>query len=124
MAQFRYFNINPMGVEENDCVCRAISLATKNDYGFVYYLLYSNAIENGCDRLTKMCYRQILENKFDLRANNGNGRTVGEIADTYKNNRVIMRLQGHLTSSCYGTVYDLWNCLDKVVDEFWVIDYE
>lgn len=101
---------------------RAISLATGEDYGYIYYLLYDNAETNSCDMLNKGCYRQILEEHFGLKPRYGRGRTVDEIAKKYRDNRVIMRTQGHLTSSVNGDCFDIWDCRSDVVDLFWVVE--
>lgn len=119
---FVYYNINPLGKTENDCVCRAISLGTDSDYGFIYYLLYNNSEQNECDMLVKGCYRQILEDKFYLKPRKAYGRTVGEIAKRFRCSKVIIRINGHLTCSVNGNVWDLWDCSDEQADEYWVVE--
>lgn len=122
MANFEFFNITPIGEnDEENCVNRAIALATNTDYYFVYYLLYSNSLKNGCERITKSCYRKILENRFKLIPQNGNGKMVCQIADKYPNNCIIMRLSGHLTTSIYSTIFDTFDTRDLIVDEFWLV---
>ena len=32
MARYKFLNINPLGKKEQDCVCRAISLALNENY--------------------------------------------------------------------------------------------
>nr|DAE44632.1 MAG TPA: endopeptidase [Caudoviricetes sp.] len=32
MSKFKFMNVNPLGLIEQDCVCRAISLALDVDY--------------------------------------------------------------------------------------------
>lgn len=122
MARFKYWNVNPYGIKENDCVTRAISFALNEDYHYIGFLLYQNAEKYGCDRLTKVCYRQVLEDKFGLKPQRGHGRTVEEIADIYPYDKVIMRVSGHMTMSDSGIVFDIFPPLDMVVDEYWVVD--
>lgn len=119
---FIYYNRNPSGDKIEDCVNRAISLATDTDYWFIYYLLYDNSESRSCDMLTKGCYRQILEDYFGLTPQYGRGRTVDEIAQMYKNDRVIMRTKGHAVASINGDIYDLFDCRDYIVDEYWVVE--
>lgn len=121
MSAFVYYNNNPFGHTEPDCVTRAMSLALNKDYRYIRRELYRNAKKNGCDRLTKICYRQILEDKFGLQQRYGQDQTVGHIADLYPYHNVIMRVTGHLTCSSKGTIYDLFDCRDEIVDEYWVI---
>ena len=118
---FSYCNVNPENERTNDCVCRAISLATDNDYYYIQYLLHNNAYSNRCDMLTKVCYRNLLEDLFELEPRYGNGRTVVEVARRYPDNKVIMRIDSHLTCSCYGVVKDIWDCSHELVDEYWVV---
>lgn len=118
---FVYYNINPQGIKEEDCVCRAISLALGKDYNFVEYLLESNALHNNCDMLVKNCYRQMLEDKYGLEAQNGDFKTVKEIASKLHNKIVLFRLNGHLTVAINGDIYDIWNCENEKVDEFWIV---
>lgn len=120
---YKYYNINPMGKTENDCVNRAISLALNCDYAFIYYLLYDNSIEGECDMLTKGCYRHILEEYFGLRPQKARGQTVAEIGQKHRNHNVIIRIDGHLTctKAPTGEVWDIWDCSNEVADEYWVV---
>lgn len=116
---FIYYNNNPNGIEEEDCVCRAISLALNKDYAYIDYLLESNAILNHCNKLNKLCYCNILENKFGLKSKNGNGLTVNQISKLH-NKSLIIRIDGHLTCSKNGNIYDIWNCCNEIVDTYWI----
>lgn len=116
---YKYLNINPKLKEENDCVCRAISLATGKDYYFIEYLLYNNATENDCDMLTKKCYKNVLE-YLDFKEYKATGQKVIDIANEYPYDIVIIRIDGHLTASIYGTIYDIWDCQYKHADMFWI----
>ena len=120
---YTYYNLNPLGSDvENDCVCRAISFALNQNYYEIEDLLYKNSQKCDCEALTKSCYRNLLEKHFGLFARRGYGRTVQQIANTFPNNRVIMRLNGHLTASDFGgIVKDIFDCSNEIVDEFWVV---
>ena len=84
-----------------------------------YYSTDSNY--NSCDAIVKSCYRYLLENNFGLKSHYGRGKTVAEIAHRYPHNNVIMRVYAHLTSSVCGNVYDLFDCTEEIVDEYWVV---
>lgn len=116
-----YYNRNPQNSIENDCVCRAISLALDINYYDVDYLLNKNSYNNSCDKLVKSCYRSLLENEFNLIGYLGHGKTVQQIAKRFKNKKVIMRIYAHLTCSLYGTVYDIFDCTNEKVDEYWIV---
>ena len=121
MARFQYYNLNPRGIKEDDCVTRAMALALKEDYHYIGYLLYKNAENNYCDRLTKKCYRQLLERKFGLQPRYGKGQSVGDVADMYPNSTIIARIAGHVTCIKNNCVYDLWDCRSDICDEYWVV---
>ena len=121
MARFIYYNRNPQNKHKSDCVCRAISTAMDMDYYDVEDLLYKNSKYNSCDKLTKSCYRSLLENNFGLQSKYGRGKTVQEIASMYPHNRVIMRIYGHLTTSVNGESLDTFDCTQEIVDEYWVV---
>lgn len=122
MNDFSYYNINPNKSEEQDCVCRAISLATKLDYNAVDKLLGLVAHCYDCDKLCLCCYHHLLEDIFNFPVRYcENVETVGEVAKKYPNNILLIRIQGHLSSSLYGVVYDIWDCTHKLVDCYWIV---
>lgn len=122
MSDFRYYNINPNMVEENDCVCRAISRALNLPYYVVENLLDLSAKHNGCDCITLSCYRHLLEGIFELPVRFcEEGETVSDIANAYPHNVVLIRIEGHLSVSLYSVVNDLWDCRDKQVTCYWVV---
>lgn len=119
---FVYHNENPYRMEENDCVCRAISKATDMDYFIIQQLLEMSAEVNNCDTLCVCCYHYLLENVFGLSVKYcDHWERVGDIARQYPNNKVLIRIDGHLTTSDNGIVYDIWDCTQSVVDCYWVI---
>ena len=63
---FKYHNENPYRIEEEDCVCRAISKGLDLDYEVVNKLLEMSAEHNECDKLCVCCYHFLLEDVFRL----------------------------------------------------------
>lgn len=124
MASFRYHNENPFKIEEEDCVCRAISCAMGNlEYQTVKELLKLSAEHNNCDTLCVCCYHHLLEDVFNLPVRYPqNWERVEEISDMYPNNNLIIRVEGHLTCSLKGSIiYDLWDCRKRLVDCYWIV---
>ena len=122
MSDYTYYNLNPNREEREDCVIRAIGLGSGLQYYTVENLLYLIADKCECEMLNVECYRTLLEDIFEYKVFYCNhGETVGDIAKKYNNNIVIIRIQGHLTSSVYGHIFDIWDCSDKIVDRFWVV---
>ena len=63
MADYTYFNINPYGIEEEDCVCRAITAATGVEYYVIDNLrwwLNRMSVTNFASVATTFCWRKYL----------------------------------------------------------------
>lgn len=119
---YRYFNRNPHLTEEEDCVCRAISTALGIRYNAANNLLSIAAAENDCEKLCVCCYHHLLEDILCLNWRDcGYSQTVGEIAESFPHHKILLRIDGHLTCSIYGTVLDIWDCTDEMVDCFWIV---
>ena len=122
MHRYKYYNRNPDRRHLKDCVCRAISTATGLAYDAVENLLRITASEYDCDKLCVCCYENLLSDilcyhcvycKFN--------KSVEEVAAEYPNNRLIIRVDAHLTSSINGVILDIWDCSDELVDCFWIV---
>lgn len=98
-------------------------MATGLPYYEVRELLEQNAVCNDCDELVVTCYEYLLEDYFGYKRHECDYRyTVQEIADMYADSIVLMRIDGHLTTSDYGIVVDIFDCTSELVDCFWVVD--
>lgn len=122
MSNYRYYNRNPMNLKMKDCVCKAISTATGLHYEAVDNLLELTAQEYECDKLCVCCYQYLLSDtlcypKVDCEFQ----QTVAEVSRRYPRNKLIIRVDAHLTASMYGVILDLWDCSDELVDCFWIV---
>lgn len=122
MIDYKFYNANPLGAIEQDCVCRAISTATKIPYNVIEQKLIDVGSLFECEELCVCCYKFLLENVFGMQQKFGNGKSVKEISKDFCNNRVLIRIDGHLTCSIYGTVYDIWDCSSEKADIFWIVE--
>lgn len=121
MNNFMYYNRNDGGVEEPDCVARAISLGTGVKYNVAWNLLNIVSDNCGCDALNVDCYSYLLEKVFCMPVRYcDRGETVGDIAKMYPYNVVIIRIDGHLTCSYYGVPNDIWDCSNMLADRYWI----
>lgn len=105
-----------------DCVCRAISTATGLQYAAADALLDLTANSYDCEKLCVCCYNNLLEDvlqypRFDCNFT----KTVEDVAAEYPKNKLIIRVDAHLTSALYGTVLDIWDCSKELVDCFWIV---
>lgn len=122
ISAYKYYNRNPDGKLLEDCVCRAISTATGLNYEAVNNLLELTADCYECDKLCVCCYHNLLEDILGYeRIDCELGETVQEIAQQHPCDKILIRIEGHLTSAIKGTVLDIWDCSDKRVDCFWVV---
>ena len=122
MTRFKYYNRNPNRLHLKDCVCRAISTATGLCYEAVDNLLDLVSTENDCEKLCVCCYNYLLEDTLCYHREDCNFKqTVEDIAINYPRNKVIIRVKEHLTCAIYGTVLDIWDCSNELVDCFWIV---
>lgn len=121
-SRYKYYNRNPWQEETEDCVCRAISTATGLNYEAINNLLELTAYNFGCDKLCVCCYNNLLEKVLCYqKISCTNGETVEDIAREFPQDKMIIRIEGHLTSSIKGTILDIWDCGLKKVDCFWIV---
>ena len=122
MRRFKYYNHNPDNVRTKDCVCRAISTATGLFYEAVNNLLEITADRFECEELCVCCYRRLLEDVLCYPCTECDfTKTVKDIAAEFPRNKVIIRVDAHLTASVYGTILDIWDCSDELVDCYWIV---
>lgn len=123
MFRYRYYNRRPDGAEIEDCVCRAISTATGLKYEAVEKLLALTSCNYDCDKLSVDCYHNLLDGTLCYKQRTcKHNETVGELSERYRDKRLIIRINGHLTCSLYGTIVDIWDCTSKTADVFWIVE--
>lgn len=118
---FRYYNTNPNGYHIPDCVIRAIMLGLNLQYYDVVEMLQRNGENFQCDCLNKQCYEKLLD--FDFKIPHfvpTTQKTVQEVAEDFKEDILIIRIEGHLTTAIRGEVFDIWDCSQEVVTDFWI----
>ena len=119
---WRYYNRNPEKKEEEDCVCRAISTALGITYRAAQGLIAMAADAKECEPLCVCCYHHLLEDGFGLKPKYSRYRdTVEDIARMYKDRKVIVRVDGHLTCAIFGEILDIWDCSNELVDCYWLV---
>lgn len=122
MHRYKYYNRNPQRLHVKDCVCKAISTATGLSYEAVDNLLKLTASEYDCEKLCVCCYHNLLDDVLCYhRVDCDFDKTVEEVAALYPRNRLIIRIEAHLTSAINGVVLDIWDCTKEFVDCFWIV---
>ena len=86
-------------------------------------LLELTSKEYKCDKLCICCYDNLLEDilcykRYDVNYKN----TVSDIAFKYPRDKVLIRVNAHLTCSIRGTILDIWDCSEELVDCYWIVN--
>lgn len=121
MARFVYFNQNPDGNRESDCVTRAISFATGSDYKNIRKKLFHTAKLLDCEKLCPTCYEFLIEQVLKGRPVNCDGMTVEDFAEFNPRGVYLVRMQGHISTIVDGCVYDIWDCRDCLLTNAWSV---
>ncbi len=122
MTNYTYYNRNPDGDRENDCVTRAISLATGISYPEIRKKLFHVSKLYNCPKLTLCCYRHLLDDVFKLQRVNCEGFTVGEFATRYPCGVYLVRMDGHISTIISGDIIDIFDCSDMLLTDAWKVE--
>lgn len=123
MARYEFLNINPLGKKEEDCVCRAISLALNEDYNIIKEKLELIGDLFDCEMLCVCCYKFLLDNVYNLeRIEAFEGKTIREFIYYHPIGTYIIRIEGHCTCIIDSVCYDLWDCLDEKISLIWKVE--
>jgi len=116
---FKYLNLNPLSLKEEDCVTRAISLASGYSYAEIQDKLYYISKLLECEKLCVCCYTHLLDDVFKYSKIDCKGMTIGEVAKLYDDEILLIRMDGHLTCSAMGIIHDIWDCSNCDADIAW-----
>ena len=116
---YKFYNNNKLGLFENDCTIRAIATATGNSWDDTYKHLSNIARINGTMMDDKDFVREYLDKRYYRLEKIP--RTVGEVAGTYPDNILLITMNGHITCSKYGIIYDSFDCRDRVAEYCWIV---
>lgn len=116
---YKYYNNNALGLFENDCSIRAISLATGNSWDNTYQHMSNIARLQG----TMMDDREFLINYLDERYERvpTKNLSVGCVSAKYKDYVVLITMKGHIVCSKYGVIYDSFDCRDRQAEYCWIV---
>jgi hypothetical protein len=124
MSRFVYYNNNPYGIEEEDCVTRAITLASGLCYFDISNKLKLTAELLGCEELCVCCYDFLIENVLMFRkVEIDRDMTVGDFAQQHPRGIYLLRMEQHITTLIDGKLYDLWDSSDKEITHAWFCGY-
>lgn len=122
MAKFVYLNVSPQGEHKNDCVTRAISLASGLPYSKIRKKLFHTAKLLDCEKLCMCCYRHLIENVFYYKPTNCDNMSVEEFADKHPIGIYLIRMQGHISVIIDNCVYDIFDCRKHLLTNAWQVE--
>jgi hypothetical protein len=121
MANFRYYNVSPDGEHKNDCVTRAISLASGMPYAETRKKLRSVATLFDCERICMSCYKHLIENVLYCKPLDCDGMTVEEFADMHPYGVYLVRMNQHISCIIDNTIYDIFDCREHLLTNAWQV---
>lgn len=128
MVDFKNKNVNPKNRKTGDCVVRALSIATGNDYVSVYQELFDISLKTGYILNEKRVEDKLLERYGFIkhkqpRKYDGTKYTIGEIDKLVDcdNNVVVIRCAHHLTVVQSGKIIDTWDCRNKCISNYYTL---
>lgn len=116
---YEFYNLNPLGLYEDDCVIRAISCATNRSWDSVYDELSDLAQEKGTLFDKRNFVRWYLNTHFERVYNPP--YKVYQVAQKFKNNIVLCTVRGHIICIKYGRILDTFNPSNRDVEDVWVV---
>ena len=122
MARFKYLNVNPNQQKRNDCVTRAISLASGIPYNKIRKKLYHTAKLLDCEKLCVSCYEFLIREVLGGTPVNCEGMTINDFADLHPNGTYLLRMDGHITTLINFTLYDIFDCRTHQITNAWKIN--
>lgn len=121
MAEYVYYNRNDDKVRRNDCVTRAISLASGLPYSTVRKKLRYTARLFDCCKLCVSCYEFLIREVLGGVPKNCKGMTINEFAELHPYGTYLLRMDGHISTLIDNTVYDIFDCRNHRVTNAWEI---
>lgn len=116
---YKYYNANALNRYEDDCVIRAISCATNKSWDYVYDYLSDIAQEEG----TLLDKREFVRNYLDRTYQRLDGiyGSVGYVSGLFSHNVILITMNGHITCSKNGIIYDTFDCRNREVESVWLV---
>lgn len=116
---YDFYNANPLGLYEDDCVIRSISCATHRSWDEVYDELSDLAQANGTLLDKKQFVRGYLDAHYKRIINPP--YKVYQVAERFKNNIVLCTMKGHIVCIKYGVIYDTFDPSNRIVEDVWLV---
>lgn len=126
MVELKKFNANPRNRKTTDCVIRAISVASGNEYKKVVDDLVDVWKDTGYHIGEKRTYEKVLESYGFVKRPmpwkpNGTKYRVGEVDEVLEQGSVaVVAMAHHLVAYVEGELVDTWDCRHKSILNMYV----
>lgn len=121
MANYVRYIHNDDKVTRNDCVTRAISLASGLPYSTIRRKLRYTARLLECERLCVSCYEFLIREVLGGTPVNCEGMTVNDFAELHPHGTYLLRMDGHITTLIDFSVYDIFDCRNHKITNAWKV---
>lgn len=121
---FHYYNCNPHHVRTDDCVIRAIAAATGDSWEETLRNLTDYMIKDGHMIGTLELYGKYLKDIGFIKhkqplTKTGKKMKFSEFCKKFDGEAVCNCGKGHVTYVSENGIWDIWNCEDEIVGNYW-----
>jgi hypothetical protein len=129
LSIFRYYNNNPHSRRTEDCVIRAIAAGTDESWEVTLKKLTKHMIKTGYMLSTPELYGDYLEtigweHKKQPLYKNNKPMKIKDFVKKFEGIAVIHVGDDHVSFVSDSKLWDIWNCEDEIIGEYWTPKYE
>lgn len=119
MANYVRYIHNDDKVTRNDCVTRAISLASGLPYSTVRRKLRYTARLLDCEKLCVSCYEWLIREVLGGTPVNCEGMTINDFSELHPYGTYLVRMNGHISTVIDNCIYDIFDCRQHLLTNAW-----
>jgi hypothetical protein len=126
---FMYYNNNPHYKRTEDCVIRAIAAGTGDSWEITLRNLTEYMIQTGYMLSTPELYGDYLEkigwvHNDQPKYKNHKPIKIRDFVRGFNGHAIIHVGDNHVSYVADGKLWDIWNCEDEIVGEYWTPEFE
>lgn len=126
---YRYYNCNPKHKRTEDCVIRAIASATGDSWEDVVKQLTEYMIKTGDVYNTPNLYGKYLKDIGWIKQkqpiySDGSKMRIRDFVKKFNGHAIAHAGKNHITYIAEGHLWDIWNCENEIIGNYWVPDTE
>lgn len=118
---YKFYNANVNNNFVNDCVIRSISVAEDKSWSETYDELSTIAKRNGILLDDVNFVEPLLDYRYE-RVETDRGETVEDFSERYPHGTYLITMKGHITVLKDGTIYDTFDCRDRILWDAWEVE--